>query len=452
MLMIVQARIKKNPKKRDPDANHGRISGDDYLGCEQKTIAHGELSVGSTCPDCSGKLGAYQTAKIIRLTGSGLINGTAYRVEGFRCNTCRTVIKAAVPDDIATAPKYDASCRTNISLSRYGYGVPFKRLEDWQSNLQIPLPDATQWDLTIELYDMLKPLYKYLMSLSANAQGFYFDDTTGRILMPSATGYRKGVYTTAIGAEVDGHAIVLYFTSHQYGSENMLGVLSARTNDDDFYTMSDASSNNLPKSKDVDLLARWILCFCLVHGRRKFFDIFDSFKPACEFVLTQIAAVYRHERECQLRHYTGDERLHYHQQHSTPVMACLHTWLTNQWQYNQVEPNSQLGQAIAYMLRHWSALTRFLTVPGVPIDNSFAERLIKVAIRHRRNSLFYKTTNGAKVGDCLMSIIQTARLAGINAFDYLNVLQNHTSAVATSPGDYLPWTYQHTLDALQDVA
>lgn len=270
--------------------------------------------------------------------------------------------------------------------------------------------------------------------------------------MPSSTGHRKGVYTTAIGAEIDGHHIVLYFTSHQYGSENMLDVLSTRTNDDDFYTMSDASNNNVPKTHDTDLLARWILCFCLVHGRRKFFDIFDSFKPACEFVLTQIAAVYRHERECQLRHFTGDERLRHHQQHSAPVMDSLHTWLTNQWQYHQVEPNSQLGQAIAYMLRHWSALTRFLTVPGVPLDNSFAERLIKVAIRHRRNSLFYKTTNGAKVGDGLMSIIQTARLARVNAFDYLNALQHHAGAVVTNPADYLPWNYQQTLDATQMAA
>lgn len=117
---------KKKPEKRDPAANHGRMSGEEYTGCAQEVISHGELSVGSDCPHCSGKLGEHPMAKIIRLTGSPLINGTAYHVEAFRCNTCRSVIKADVPDEISKSPKYEASCRTNIALGRYGYGLPFK--------------------------------------------------------------------------------------------------------------------------------------------------------------------------------------------------------------------------------------------------------------------------------------------------------------------------------------
>ncbi|MFO8002854.1 transposase, partial [Thioalkalivibrio sp.] len=75
-----------------------------------------------------------------------------------------------------------------------------------------------------------------------------------------------------------------------------------------------------------------------------------------------------------------------------------------------VEPNSGLGKAIKYMLKHWKKLTRFLEVPGTPLDNNIAERALKYAILHRKNALFYKTQNGAKVGDLFMSLIHTCQL------------------------------------------
>ena len=97
------------------------------------------------------------------------------------------------------------------------------------------------------------------------------------------------------------------------------------------------------------------------------------------------------------------------------------------------------------MLRHWIPLTTFLRVKGAPLDSSWAERAIKIAIRHRRNSLFYKTCNGAKVGDCLMSLIYTANQNGINPYDYLNVLQLYGPQVKANPAQWLPWNYLQTI-------
>lgn len=91
--------------------------------------------------------------------------------------------------------------------------------------------------------------------------------------------------------------------------------------------------------------------------------------------------------------------------------------------------------------------TTFLRVAGAPLDSSWAERAIKVAIRHRRNSLFYKTPKGALVGDGLMSIIYTAQQNGVNPFDYLNELQRHADQVAANPAQWLPWNYRQNLTA-----
>ncbi len=121
--------------------------------------------------------------------------------------------------------------------------------------------------------------------------------------------------------------------------------------------------------------------------------------------------------------------------------------MQQQFDERKVEPNSTLGEAIEYMQKHWTKLTLFLRVPGAPLDNNICERALKKAILHRKNALFYKTLNGARVGDIFMSLIYTAELNGIGPFDYLVALLQHPDDVASRPGDWMPWNYQATLAA-----
>jgi hypothetical protein len=227
----------------------------------------------------------------------------------------------------------------------------------------------------------------------------------------------------------------------------MKTVLEQRQSEEPFSVMSDASPLN---TLDVDaaLQARMIICFCLVHGRRNFFELLGNRDPECECVIDIISRVYRHEKVCKKQGFSPGQRLAYHRAHSLPLMNALRDWLNNLLLFKRVEPNSSLGKAMSYMLRHWNRLTRFLHHAGAPIDNSLCEQAIKVAIRHRRNSLFYRTPRGAHVGDGLMGLIHTAVHAGVNVFDYLNALQAHASLVSESPADWLPWAYLSTLRSL----
>ena len=77
-----------------------------------------------------------------------------------------------------------------------------------------------------------------------------------------------------------------------------------------------------------------------------------------------------------------------------------------------------MGGAINYMLNHWEKLTLFLHKAGAPLDNNICERALKKAIIHRKNSLFFKTPNGARIGDLYMSLIHTCELNGANPLDY----------------------------------
>jgi GNAT superfamily N-acetyltransferase len=101
-----------------------------------------------------------------------------------------------------------------------------------------------------------------------------------------------------------------------------------------------------------------------------------------------------------------------------------------------------LGEAMRYMRKHWKEFTLFLRKAGAPLDNNITEQSLKRAILHRKNALFYKTDQGAQVGDTFMSLIQTCALAQVNPFDYLTALQNNAAAVADNPAQWLPWNYR----------
>jgi hypothetical protein len=83
-----------------------------------------------------------------------------------------------------------------------------------------------------------------------------------------------------------------------------------------------------------------------------------------------------------------------------------------------------------------------------PIDNNVVERALKKAILHRKNSMFFKTENGARVADLFMSLIYTAELSGTNPFDYLVELQRHSSELSENPAEWMPWNYRETLGRL----
>jgi len=66
-------------------------------------------------------------------------------------------------------------------------------------------------------------------------------------------------------------------------------------------------------------------------------------------------------------------------------------------------------------------------------------------VLHRKNALFYRMMNGARVGDLLMSLIHTCDLTGVNAFDYLVELLRHPKELAANPPEWMPWNYRDTL-------
>jgi hypothetical protein len=256
---------------------------------------------------------------------------------------------------------------------------------------------------------------------------------------------RTGLFTTAIVSITDDGPIALFYSGRKHAGENLAKLLTAREPDrDPPILMSDALNRNVPKGHAV------VEANCAAHARRGIVEQFPNFPAECRHVLELMRTVFSVEAVCKQYALSPQQRLLVHQRESQPVMDELHQWMTAQLAQRLVEPNSDLGKAYDYMLKRWDKFTLFLRQPGAPLENNICERALKMAICHRRNSLFYRTQHGASVGDMFTSLIHTAELRGQNPFDYLTRVQRHASAVAENPADWMPWTYQATLDRLAE--
>ena len=445
-------------KEKKPQAGHGRNGADAYRGAERIKVQHPSLKPGDHCPKClKGKVYPKKDPGLrIRVVGQAPLAATVWELERLRCNLCLEVFEAPAPEGVSEE-KYDETAAAMIGLLRYGGGVPHYRLAGLEENLGIPLPPSTQWEIVAETAASIRPAYEELIRQAAQGEVLHNDDTAMKILAlaraspPSSgareeasnSGERTGLFTSGIVSTQQGQRIALFFTGRRHAGENLAQVLAQRTQGlAPPIQMSDALSRNAPKLPEK---LQIIVGHCLAHSRRRFVEVVSNFPHECRHVLESLREVYGYDAQAEEQGLSPQARLRFHQEHSKPVMEDLHAWLEAQFAERRVEPNSGLGSAISYMLKHWTALTLFLRQAGAPLDNNVVERALKKCILHRKNSLFYKTETGAAVGDLFMSLIHTCELNGANPFDYLTELQKHATELAQHPAAWMPWNYGETL-------
>jgi transposase len=450
----VQPGIEPPPEEATPAPGHGRNGADDYCGAEKIQIPHGSLHSGDPCPDCkNGKV--YELALpgvLVRIVGQAPVQAKVYELQKLRCNLCGKMFTAALPEGVGSE-KYDVTAGSMIALLKYGSGLPFNRLEGLQGAMGIPLPASTQWDIVQATAGTVEPAYEELIRQAAQGEVLHNDDTTIKILefmgkrakrqaLAEDSSERSGMFTSGIVSTSEGRRIALFFSGRKHAGENLTDVLAHR--DDTLappIQMCDALSRNVPAT------FKTLLANCLAHGRRQFVDVAERFPEECRYVLEMLGEVYKNDAITRERNLSPVARLTFHQAESGPIMDKLQAWCTRQLDDRIVEPNSALGGAIAYLLRHWEKLTLFLRQPGAPLDNNIVERALKKAILHRKNSLFYKTMNGAHVGDIFMSLIYTCQFCKADPFDYLTELQRHAEALSSNPRQWMPWNYRETIQS-----
>jgi transposase len=435
---------------------HGRIPGSAYAS-ERIAVPHSTLCTGQPCPACAhGTLYAMkEPASCVRVFGQAPLVALRWDCACLRCSGCGHVF-TALPPEQARGPKYSESAASMMIVLRYGMGIPLHRLETMQRFLGVPVPASTQWEIAREHVQEVLPVYEVLVSLAANAPLVHNDDTYVRILelmgkrrnellakgdldLPD----RTGLFTTGIVARTAAGPIALFASGRQHAGENLADLLDRR---DPALAppmqMCDGLARNLPQEHAV------VLANCLAHGRRHVVDEVGNHPDLCAHVLDEIGKVFVNDAKCRKEGVIGEARLAFHRRESGPVMADLRAWIEQLFADKRVEPNSGLGGALRYLLGRWEALTLFLRVVDAPVDNNIVERSLKHAIRQRRASLFYRSKNGALVGDVYTALIVTTQLHRGDPFRYLTALFTNYKAVAAAPEDWLPWNYEDALARL----
>ena len=341
---------------------HGRNGAEAYRGAQRVDVAHPSLRAGDACPAC-GEGTVYEKAPgvLVRITGQPPLAATVYQLQKLRCHLCGEVFTADAPAE-AGSRKYDATAGSMIGLLKYGSGLPFNRLEGLQGDLGVPLPASTQWDVVEAVAGSLAPVLDELIRQAAQGEVLHNDDTTVKILElmgersrqearasaeDDADG-RRGLYTSGVVALRDGHRVALFFSGHRHAGENLAQVLKHRAAElPPPIQMSDALSRNLPGELET------ILCElpgpCAAAIRRRLRPLSRDLPPPARVAGRGLS------QRC-----TGagtwavaGGRPQLHQQASGPTMQALRDWLERQLGEKRAEPNSALGGAIGYTLKHW---------------------------------------------------------------------------------------------------
>lgn len=437
----------------EPAQGHGRKPIDQWVDNPAAICfhPHEDIQEGQLCPKCKqGKLYRFKPSVRIRIVANRALDVEQHEVERLRCSTCGWLYTATPSEDLRKHPEATAEAMAMSALLRYQSGFPTYRLVSFLSAQGVFLTWTKIWGMILGAFEAASSVFDLLWKLSAESGLVQNDDTKMRIidLMKANKSKKKGervaIQTTGMVMHLkNGYKVLLYRTGHKNSGENLEEILSHRIDPNLPMQMSDAlSANSAGENKTKP-------GGCLDHYRRDYYDLYDDWTAECELVLTHLREVYKVDAKAKRDRLTPAQRLALHQKESAPHMEAVYQWMQIQQSEKRVEPNSNLGKVIQYGMNHWEKLTAFLRLEGMPVSNIEVERMLKKAVAHRKNSLSYKNIKGAKVGDVLMSIIQTAVEAKVNAYRYLTSLIENTKDVKDQPEKWLPWNYVQRLAELK---
>lgn len=449
---------KEPKKKKEPKGKkggHGHRPASEYTEAKTIKVAHETLKKGDLCPECKkGKLFNLAPGSVLRIIGAPSLQVEIYRTERLRCSLCGKTFTAQLPKDIMTGSRSDETAKAIASLLKYRGGVPFYRQEQMQKILGTPISASEIWNMTADLAKDLLSIYAVMCETAAQGKILHNDDTGVKVLSimeerkqnkgTDKEEERTGMFTTGIISILKDPKIeiALFFTGRQHAGENMNDLLNSRSSDLLSPIQQCDAGHNIPKDHNT------LVAYCLFHARRKFYELVDDYPKIVVKMIGWFAEIFANEN-------TGppeeEALLKWHQEKSRPIMDQIRSYGEKLIEEKEVEPNSSMGKAIRYLQNQWEGLTLFLRVAGVPLTNNKMERLLKRAVLNRKNAYFYLTEEGARIGDVLMSTIETCVLNEINPWKYLVAIQKHQDKVRKNPELWVPWAYEKELEKFSPI-
>ena len=343
-----------------------------------------------------------------------------------------------------------------LIVMHYFSGMPFKRLESLHESWGIPFADANQWEIIDAAMRLLAPLLKALEKYAIeNLTSFLIDDTGSMIIelkrqiaeeckaakilgLPEET-VRQGINATCVNIETPQGKIILFYTGRHHAGEIVDVLLKRRSeNSGKVIKVTDGASKNFDHTQSEKLIEG----VCNAHAFLKFRAVKDKFPAEYSVAAEAYDKVFENDELTSKVKMSEAARLAYHQKHSAPWMEKIKQMCEAKMKDRLVEPRSPLWEPVTFILNQWPRLTKFLTVPGVPIHTNVVEQNLIIPVRYLAASFNFKNQTGADAGDEAMTLTVTARSNGVEPVAYIaHCLENHKD-LKVNPERYLPWGYR----------
>jgi transposase len=401
---------------------HGRKKLPDDL--PRRRLEHTLPEADRVCPDCGDvctKFGEDLNEQLDYQPASLFVNQHA-RFK-YACPKCHDYVTVA-PAPVAVIDKGlpGSGLLAQITASKYADHLPLHRLERILGRHGIDLARSTMCAWMTHVAARVLPVVEIMADQVRQSKMIHTDATTMPYLDPEKAPGRSlsGQMWTYVGDR--DHA----FNVFDFCGDHSAQGIDAFLQDPGYRGYLSADAHNV--YDHLFLAGALIEVGCWAHARRKFYEAKDSDPARSHLVLARIRQLYEVEAEAKklseadkLEGAAADDiRLQQRQEKSGPIVTALGQWLHDE--QSRVLPKSPIGQAIAYVLRHWQALTRYLDCGFLAIDNNVAERTLRHIAIGRKNWLFAGSAKGARTAAILFSVTSTCHRHGVDAFAYLRDL------------------------------
>ena len=393
-----------------------------------------------TCPDCGGVLRSLAEDSDEMLD----VAPVQWRVirtvrPKYSCRSCEKIVQAPAPVKAIARGKASFATLAHVVVHKWDHHLPLYRQAEMMAAQGIDIDRSTLAGWAGQAAHLLDPIVTRIRDEGLKADKIHTDDTPVPMLVPGkgktaqARLWAYVVDDRASGAP--GPALVWYkFTPDRSGMhpqaelKTFTGLLQA-----DAY----AGYEKLYVAGTIQEVACW------AHFRRKIFENHQtSPTPLTTDLLERIAALYRIEAD--VRGQPPDLRRQRRQEMTRPLIDELRVVIDDA--LRRLSPKAAMAKALAYGRKRWSALTRFVENGSAEIDNNIAERAMRIIAIGRKNWLFAGSKAGGERAAAIYSVIETAKLNGIEPQAYIaDVIEKIASDWPASRWDELmPWNWQPT--------
>lgn len=368
-----------------------------------------------TCPKCGAELtamaGQFEESEVVDVVEREFRVVREKRQKyACRCGECiETALGSVKP---VAGGRYSLAFAATVAADKYEDHSPLARQVRQMGRVGLQVTSQTLWDQTLGLSRHLEPSYRALREFVLEAPVVGVDETPWPLL---GKGKTKKWWVWGL-CRPEG---VYYQIAPTRSAAELKALLGSYAG----VAMCDGYAAYPAFAKGRDGPGSLLLANCWSHVRRKFVQAQASY-PVAEEMVALIGQLYTIEKEAG----TGVAGLaELRRLKSQPIVDEIQAWLLSQ----RALPQSSLGKAITYTCKLWTGLTRFLDEPRIPLDNNGTERSLRGIALGRKNHYGSKSERGTQVAAVYYSLVESAKLVGVNGREYLEEAARRAIA---SPG------------------